>query len=317
MKTRDERVTTRLLHRNARELRKHLPSAISGDDHGVHQARVASRRLREAVPVLTTGLKGSKAGKARAKIRRLTRALGTVRELDVTLRLLDDLAMADGVPRSAVEAVRARVLAERDAGRTVMLKRLNRVKVDKLHRRLDSVAAALQADDGHGWREALGARLLKRAAHLTTSIEGAGRLYAPEQLHAVRIASKKLRYGLELAGGVGARTAAPLVRALKRAQDLLGRLHDLQVLLVHVAAVHAAPEPGSGVTRRGLDALARHIEEECRHLHGRYVAASVSLADVPRRVAAAVVPELARPARRRPLKMALARAAAPAASGRR
>ena len=110
MNARDVRVTTRLLDRTARELRKHLPSAVSGDDTGVHQARVASRRLREAVPVLATGLKGSKAGKARRKIRRLTRALGTVRELDVTLGILDELARVDGVPRSAVEAVRARVV---------------------------------------------------------------------------------------------------------------------------------------------------------------------------------------------------------------
>ncbi len=123
---------------------------------GVHQARVASRRLRESVPILATGLKRSKARKVRSKIRRLTRALGTVRELDVTLRLLDDLAMAEDVPRRAVEAVRARVLAEREAGRSVMLKRLDRVKMDKLHRRLDSFAECLRSDEGHAWREALG-----------------------------------------------------------------------------------------------------------------------------------------------------------------
>ncbi len=317
MNTRDDRVTTRLLHRTAAALRKHLPSAISGDDVGVHQARVASRRLREAVPILATGLKRSKVRKARSKIRRLTRALGTVRELDVTLRLLDDLAMAADVPRPAVEAVRARVLGEREARRSVMLERLDRVKMDKLHRRLDSVEARLRSDVGDAWREALGARLLKRAARLTTAIASAGQLYAPDRLHAVRIATKKLRYALEIASGVGARSATPLVRALKRSQDLLGRLHDLQVLLVHVAAVHAAPEPGTGVSGRGLDSLARHIEDDCRHLHGRYVAAAGSLADVPVRVATVVVPELARPARRRPLKMALARPAARAASGRR
>ena len=71
---------------------------MAGDDNGVHQARVTSRRLREAVPVLATGLKGSKAGKATRKIRRLTRALGTVRELDVTLTLLDELAQSPEVP---------------------------------------------------------------------------------------------------------------------------------------------------------------------------------------------------------------------------
>src|SRR5689334_16692063 len=89
MNTRATRVTRVLLRRLARALNRHLPAAIAGDDLGVHQARVTSRRLREAVPVLATGLHGSKAGKAQRKIRRLTRALGSVRELDVTIQLLD------------------------------------------------------------------------------------------------------------------------------------------------------------------------------------------------------------------------------------
>jgi CHAD domain-containing protein len=317
MNTRPIRVTTRLLERTSRDLKRHLPSAVSGDDHGVHQARVASRRLRETVPVLATGLKGSKAGKARRKIRRLTRALGTVRELDVTLGLLDELARMDDVPRSAVEAVRAGVIAERDSGRESMLKRLNRVNVDKLHRRLASVAKALEASKDEGWREALGGRLVKRSGLLSEAIDAAGQMYAPERLHQVRIAAKKLRYGLEIASGIGTKSAAPLVRALKRVQDLLGQLHDLQVLLAHVAEVHAALTPGTGVTPHGLEALSRRIEGDCRHLHGRYVAASGALAGVPLRVTAVVLPELAHPARRRPLKMALPHRAASTASGRR
>jgi len=148
-----------------------LPSAVSGDYVGVHQARVASRRLREAVPVLATGLRGSKAGKARKKIRRLTKALGTVRELDVTLAVLDELARNESVPRSAVEAVRARVIAERDRGRESMLKRLDRVNVDKLHRRLGSVAEALEVATEEGWRESLAARLVKRSQRLATAID--------------------------------------------------------------------------------------------------------------------------------------------------
>lgn len=317
MNTRHVRVTTRLLDRSARELKRHLPSAVSGDDRGVHQARVASRRLREAVPILATGLKGSKAGKARRKIRRLTRALGTVRELDVTLTILDELARADGVPRSAVEAVRARVIAERDHGRDTMLKRLDRVNVEKLHRRLGSVAEALERSTDEAWRGTLAARLLTRARRLSDAIDAAGQMYAPERLHQVRIATKKLRYALEIAAGVGVAAVAPRVRALKRVQDLLGRMHDLQVLQAHVAEVHAGFEPGSGVSHHGLDVLAQHLEHECRHLHGRYVAAAPALRNIPAEVIAVVVPQLARRARRRPVKMGLPRAAAATAGGRR
>src|SRR5690349_3512121 len=86
---------------SARASQRHLRTAANGDGTGVHQARVASRRLREAVPVLTEGLHGTKAGKARRKIRRLTRALGAVRELDVTLHLIDELGGRPGIPRPA------------------------------------------------------------------------------------------------------------------------------------------------------------------------------------------------------------------------
>ncbi len=130
---------------------------MAGDDTGVHQARVASRRLREAVPVLATGLKGSKSQKARRKIRRLTRALGLVRELDVTLKLIDELSASEDLSRPALQDVRLHVVAERDRLRQTMLTQLAEVDADKLDRRLLSVSAALVAR--YDWRLAAGAGL--------------------------------------------------------------------------------------------------------------------------------------------------------------
>ena len=308
MNVRAPRPTTRLLQRLSRALKRHLPQAIKGDDRGVHQARVATRRLREAVPVLATGLKGSQAGKARRKIRRLTRALGTVRELDVTLSLLDQLARSPHVARTAVEDVRARVIAERDARRKVMIERLERVNVEKLDKRLESVGAALQGATGEPWRKALAARLLGRARRLSLAMDAAGHMYSPERLHAVRIAAKKLRYGLELAADSGVQEAAAHVRTIKRAQDMLGKLHDLQVLQSHVAAVEADPESNRAQSREAMEDLSRHIEDQCRHLHGRYVALLPALRDVIVAVRKSIVPRLARAVRRVPaVKMGLSR----------
>lgn len=321
MNPRNVRVTSRLLLRRAQALKRHLPLAVAGEHTGVHQARVATRRLREAVPVLATGLKHSKAGKARRKIRRLTRALGGVRELDVTMHLVDELMQGARLPRNALEEVRGHVIAERDRRREVMLQRLEKVDTDKLGRRLESVAETLDGSMEDAWRPVLSARIAKRAVRLEEASAHAGQMYAPERLHDVRIAAKKLRYGLELAADSGVKAAAPLVRRIKRVQDLLGRLHDMQVLQEHIAAVQAGPAASRPAMHNALDAIARYVEAECRHLHGRYLATAASLDELVDAVRSRVLPEVERPRRRRPLKMnlrtAVQRKARPAGAGAR
>lgn len=315
MKRSAHRDTSLLLQRQSTALRRHLPGAIKGDDRSVHRARVASRRLRESVPVLSQGLKGSKAKKARRKIRRLTGALGMVRELDVALQMLDELA-ADRVPRAAIDELRAHVLAERQARREDMLQRLEKIDADKLRRRLASVVAAVSTANPSQWRQTLGKRLLKRARRLHAAVEQAGHLYVPERLHEVRIAVKKLRYGLELAAEGGVKTAAPLVRTLKRTQELLGRLQDLQVLRTHMTQLQASNS--TRVPHAALDSLAARLEEEARRLHARYVAGAQALTDLTTEVRQSVVPQLAHGLRRTaPLKMALARDTARRRAGRR
>ncbi len=317
MKRLDAQLTSQMLRRQSQALERHLPGAVKGDDRAVHQARVASRRLRESVPVLSAGLKGSKGKKARRKIRRLTGALGMVRELDVALKVVDELAAAGNVPRAAIDELRAHVLAERQQRREVMLDRLDELDTGKLQRRLGSVYEALSASGDSAWRELLGRRLLKRAKRLQAAMDQAGHLYAPEHLHQVRIAAKKLRYGLELAAEARVRAAAPLVRSLKRVQDMLGRIQDLQILGEHVAALQA----GTGSQRvppAAFDTIGRRIEDECRRLHGRYVAASDGLHSLVNEVRSTVVPMLAHPPRRaRPVKMIFARTAARRAGGAR
>jgi CHAD domain-containing protein len=291
-----------LLSRRARELERHLPAAVAGDDTGVHQARVASRRLREGLPVLAARLKRGK--KARRKIRHVTRALGTVREMDVTMHVLDELARSPGIPRDALEDIRGHVLAERERRRGVMLGRLHDLNTQKLSRRLEEVAIESTLAEPSVWREALATRIGRRSKRFAHAIHAAGQIYAPDRLHEVRIATKKLRYVLELAADAGIRAARPLVPRLKRLQETLGRLNDLTVIQRHVAAMQMNPPSRQGATRRGLDVIVTRLEDECRHLHARYTKEApelLELADVCRSV---VVPQIVAPVgRRQPLKM--------------
>jgi hypothetical protein len=101
-------------------------------------------------------------------------------------------------------------------------------------------------------------------------------------------------------------TPAKPVRTIKQAQDTLGRLHDLQVLQTRIAAVQAMPRR-SRATDTGLQTISRKLEDECRHLHARYVASVPALKAVIDDMRALVVPDLLRPRPRRPMKMKLAR----------
>ena len=79
-----------LLRQRLETLIDAMPAAQSGDVRSVHQARVATRRLREALPVLRKSLNADAIDRARQRVRRMTRALGPVRELDVSLAHLDE-----------------------------------------------------------------------------------------------------------------------------------------------------------------------------------------------------------------------------------
>src|SRR4029450_3439796 len=74
-----------------------------------------------------------------------------------------------------------------------------------------------------------------RAAPPREAAESAGALYAPEALHAVRIAAKKLRYALEVARAVRVAGAASAARRLRQYQDLLGVVHGLQIVSAHAS----------------------------------------------------------------------------------
>jgi CHAD domain-containing protein len=216
--------------------------------------------------------------------------------------LLDELSSSDELSKPALQDVRLHVLAERAEKREAMLSKLGQVDAAKLDQRLQSVSEAVALDTEQTWRQELGRRVLKRAKRLAAAVDQAGQLYAPEHLHQVRIAAKKLRYGLELAADGGLTAARPLVSALKRTQDNLGRLHDLQVLQAHVAAVQAAPA-GRALPHEGLGAIAGRIEEECRRLHGKYVAQAETLRELTVTVTSVLVPRLALRSRQLKMKM--------------
>ena len=109
-------------------------------------------------------------------------------------------------------------------------------------------------------------------------------MYAAEPLHAVRIAVKRLRYAAELAAEAGRKRIGADVAVLKAAQSRLGRLHDLQVLLVRAHETQASASLPDLAAWRDLGALVRVVEDDCRTLHGRYMRDRIELIAIANRL---------------------------------
>ena len=248
-----------------------LPGVEAGDVKAVHRARVASRRLRELVPVLQ--LEPDTAQKLQKRLKKATRQLGSLRELDVLLELTEQLLKTGRHSEHALHRVRSDVRKARDGARRKVKGRNIASDFKRVVKSAEKAGRELpKTDDGdaaRAWKWAIDARVARRASSLKSAMAKAGAIYLPSRVHAVRIALKKLRYGVELLGeATGADVKADL-RSLKRVQRLLGRLHDVQVLVDRVRRVQASLNPPDIVAWKDLDLLVIALDQNCRRLHAR------------------------------------------------
>lgn len=267
-----------LLRRRLVSLLQAMPAAQAGDESSVHQARVASRRLRQALPLFGVRADAAALDRADKRVRRITRALGPVRELDVTLLLLAELGRRAAAPPRAIERVRAEVAAERLKRRHDMLAAIRPSQLDKLRKRLVRVAAPPSHPLAKGSAlAAANAEAANRAVALREAIDRAGGIYIADRLHRVRVAAKKLRYALEIQRELTKSRSTAALRRLKAQQDLLGRMHDLEVLIDRARRVQGTLAPRDRRGMAELRTLIRVLEEECRDGHAAYMRARPSL----------------------------------------
>ena len=263
-----------------------LQGVEAGDPRAVHRIRVASRRLREVLPVLQ--LDPAVTARLTRRLRKITGGLGTVRELDVLLALIEELSENGRYPRPALNRVSAHVAERQVASRARLMKKLPIKELHRVAEKLEKQLATLATKEtsmtsrgrvvtARSWQWAIEARVARRASALSEAIAAAGAVYLAERLHSVRIAVKKLRYALELSADVAGHKGMPELTQLRRAQEVLGRLHDLQVLIDRTRETQASLTPPDLAAWRELGRLVISLEEDCRRLHGRYMHDSAAL----------------------------------------
>lgn len=207
------------------------------DPEGVHQMRVALRRLRAAFSMFRYVLPDDSMAVLRAEARWLATELGFVRDLDVFLgETLEPLA-ARFSDNAGLKRLRDDAQTLRDLSQDQLRKHLDSPRYARfvlelgrwyaargwLHQPLSEDGARLFRDAREESRRLL--EPLHRKAHkLGRRLSGS----SLDEKHALRIHLKKLRYGAEFLTDLHSKKAGRrYARRLAALQDVLGSLNDL------------------------------------------------------------------------------------------
>ena len=209
------------------------------DPEGVHDMRVASRRLRSALsdfkPYLPKGsipLSGLKA---------IANQLGAVRDEDVVLAALTDLlAKADPEIRKGIKKIARGHRHRRTRARAALATTIGPVAIAEFRREFRSkirAATKISRDDPDGKDAAQILTFSKVGVtvigHRLKQLSKAGDcVYRPlkaKKLHNLRIVAKRLRYALELFALCSGDQLKEFAEEVARFQTSLGELHDCDV----------------------------------------------------------------------------------------
>jgi CHAD domain-containing protein len=201
----------------------------------VHQARVATRRLRSDLKTLRGLLDPVWNEHVRADLRWLGNLLGEVRDLDVLRQRLRP-ARADATEAGWFE-IDAVLSEQRSAAIASLQVGLDSERYLRLLDRLDAAAVSppLSADEaargvavhpGPRARKALPRVVRAPWRALRRRVRKAGKQPTDAQLHKIRIGAKQLRYASELAVPVGGKPARRTATRAEHLQTVLGEHHD-------------------------------------------------------------------------------------------
>ena len=272
-----ETAARKIVCRNLVRLRQHDAGTRIGDDpEALHDLRVAVRRLRAAVRAFAPAFPVRLHKQFTEELHWLGQISSGVRDLDVQLARLHQHSMALPLGhRAGLVSLREYLQAERARLRSELLAGLESQRYFDLLIRLEGYAYGpartrpqdaaardrIAAAGAQGIERAL-RRLLKRGA----DVRGAP---TPEDLHALRIRAKRLRYLLEFLQELIGKRGRRLVKHLVELQDLLGTYHDAIVtaeIVRQYAEGPGAQQGAAGLLTLGAVASSalRVAEDKCR-----------------------------------------------------
>jgi CHAD domain-containing protein len=247
----------------------HDPGARLGDDpEQVHQARVATRRLRSDLRTFAPLLDPDWNRELREELKWLGRELGAVRDTEVLLELLRAKA-ADLGARDAktADGIIGRLVRRWEDARVELL---DAMRSDRYAALLDRLVAAAReprlADEAaRPAVEVLPDLARKPWRHLRRDVEALAEDPPDDQLHAVRIRAKRARYAAEAVAPALGPAVRDFAKAVAKLQDVLGDHQDAVVATQWLRDVaHDTDSPDEEFVAGMLAGFLRPVERETR-----------------------------------------------------
>lgn len=240
------------------------------DREALHDFRVALRRLRSVLRWYRPWIGRAGGRGVRRRLRRLVAATSAARDAEVQLEWL--ARRCDEVPRDARPALNALLRDRRAAIRRGLerTKRRGRRIFPDLARKIE-LRFRETGDRGPVLRDVFSSLLERGTGKLEANLAAISGANDAVPLHEARIAAKRLRYLLEpLEPELSPpAAAAEAIGALENIQDVLGGIHDLQLLDAALAGDSAAERPSAAggaevcrTTDAGLPPRKRSRREE-------------------------------------------------------
>ena len=235
----------KLLDLNHKRLERFVtlfPKALVSDDPDtIHDLRVWSRRLQQTVRVMVPKPAPAKAQKLIRTLRKVRQAFGACRNLDVSIDLIQQRQHNTGaaIIRQSWQMVREELDAQRSGEISQARQRIARHDIVAF---VDRAQALIESADGAAESiETLQQTVWESLKDWDDAFQVALEKRDVDSLHALRIATKRLRYRGELLADLGKRALKSPLKALKEFQTLIGDWHDRYILLEYVAEFISRP----------------------------------------------------------------------------
>jgi len=199
----------------------------------IHDLRVASRRFRAALNLLAPFVSPKKAATLQKRVRKLTRALGGLRNMDEARAFFVSSLSSETSPNMSKNGAVISILSDmrrREVGKvSKALKAFKPKQFDPLVREIlsnlaEDASPELDMTAFPVYLSNISLKLFRRIHDQLPTVTVPDNT---ETHHALRIAVKKWRYFLEIAGHILGRDYGPDLECLKNYQSVLGRMNDM------------------------------------------------------------------------------------------